>query len=305
MLVSLSVAVLSQRDQQQGRCKANGRYDTLASLARREGLATAEPTRRLQLIPCQLGEQSIAIIDRDIQSNMQLVLGRFTDRRLEPNRISLRNKVVSRHHAVIYTQAGTLYIRDTSSSAGTFINHCRLSPPNKVSKPYRLMQGDIIQLGTDFHLRLEGLYEAVKLRVVLNEPPPPPPLVQDVSTKETIQEESEETCCICLYPITAMQALFVGPCQHAFHYKCSRPLLCHYPNFQCPLCRKVADLEASVVVSGDHINSNCNDISGDGEDPQRRRASKNDSSSSTNVSNNGRSGGDRRVSSTKIAAMQE
>lgn len=156
MLVSLSVAVLSQREQQQRRCKANERHDTLASLARREGLPPGEPTRRLQLIPCQLGEQSIAMIDRDIQPNTQLVLGRFTDRRLEPNRISLRNKVVSRHHAVIYTQADMLYIRDTRSSAGTFVNHCRLSPPNKASKSYRLMQGDIIQLGTDFHRAGQG-----------------------------------------------------------------------------------------------------------------------------------------------------
>lgn len=55
-------------------------------------------------------------------------------------------------------------------------------------------------------------------------------------------------CCICLYAMAPKQAFFIAPCQHAFHYKCARPLLDHYPGFLCPLCRSYADLEASVAI---------------------------------------------------------
>lgn len=60
----------------------------------------------------------------------------------------------------------------------------------------------------------------------------------------TIQE-----CCICLYAIAPLQALFVAPCSHVFHFKCLRPIVFqHYPGFSCPLCRNYYDLEASVAI---------------------------------------------------------
>ncbi|GJJ12867.1 hypothetical protein Clacol_007113 [Clathrus columnatus] len=59
-------------------------------------------------------------------------------------------------------------------------------------------------------------------------------------------------CCICLSSVTILQALFIAPCSHAYHYKCIRPLLeRHHPGFSCPLCRTFADLEADV--EGDSI----------------------------------------------------
>lgn len=64
------------------------------------------------------------------------------------------------------------------------------------------------------------------------------------STSSAIQE-----CCICLYAIAPLQALFVAPCSHVFHFKCLRPIVFqHYPGFSCPLCRNYYDLEASVAV---------------------------------------------------------
>jgi hypothetical protein len=41
------------------------------------------------------------------------------------------------------------------------------------------------------------------------------------------------------------QSLFVAPCSHVWHYKCIRPILNGptWPNFLCPNCRAVADLE--------------------------------------------------------------
>jgi len=48
--------------------------------------------------------------------------------------------------------------------------------------------------------------------------------------------------------IAPCQSLFVAPCSHVWHYKCIRPILNGptWPNFLCPNCRAVADLEADV-----------------------------------------------------------
>ena len=45
------------------------------------------------------------------------------------------------------------------------------------------------------------------------------------------------------------QSLFVAPCSHVWHFKCIRTLLNDhktYPQFLCPNCRAVTDLEAEV-----------------------------------------------------------
>lgn len=49
------------------------------------------------------------------------------------------------------------------------------------------------------------------------------------------------------------QSLFVAPCSHVWHYKCIRPILNAptWPNFLCPNCRAVADLEADVEDLGE------------------------------------------------------
>ena len=49
------------------------------------------------------------------------------------------------------------------------------------------------------------------------------------------------------------QSLFVAPCSHVWHYKCIRPILNGptWPNFLCPNCRAVADLEADVEDPGE------------------------------------------------------
>lgn len=45
------------------------------------------------------------------------------------------------------------------------------------------------------------------------------------------------------------QSLFVAPCSHVWHFKCIRPIVNDpklYPQFLCPNCRAVADLEADI-----------------------------------------------------------
>lgn len=69
----------------------------------------------------------------------------------------------------------------------------------------------------------------------------------------TAEDPRVEECCICLFAIAPLQALFVAPCSHTFHFKCCRPLLQHYPGFQCPLCRSYSDLDASVAIETDEV----------------------------------------------------
>jgi len=65
------------------------------------------------------------------------------------------------------------------------------------------------------------------------------------NTKEEDKLSSVE-CCICLNTLAPYQALFLAPCTHCFHYKCVHPLLGGGIMFLCPLCRQVANLEATV-----------------------------------------------------------
>ncbi|KAJ7157579.1 SMAD/FHA domain-containing protein, partial [Mycena crocata] len=70
--------------------------------------------------------------------------------------IFFKSKVVSRAHAEVRVEQHAsgaspprFFIRDTKSSAVTFLNHKRLSPANKESHSYELKDGDILQLGVD------------------------------------------------------------------------------------------------------------------------------------------------------------
>ncbi|GAA6018530.1 hypothetical protein JCM11491_006436 [Sporobolomyces phaffii] len=74
--------------------------------------------------------------------------------------------------------------------------------------------------------------------------PTPPTAAQQAAAAASITD-----CCICLYPVTVCQALFIAPCSHVTHFKCIRPLVeQNYPGFCCPLCRTYADLEADVEI---------------------------------------------------------
>lgn len=197
--------------------------------------------------------------------------------RVDTGRIAFKSKVVSRGHAEIWCEAGgKVFLRDTKSSSGTFLNHIRLSAPNIESKPFQIKDGDVVQLGVDYQGGTEEIYRCVKMRVELNRgwqrganqfnvnalrqlralqgsPLPDPVTVatskakSDAALPTNRQSLNVTDCCICLFSVTVCQALFIAPCSHVFHYKCIRPLLnLHHPGFSCPLCRTFADLEADV-----------------------------------------------------------
>lgn len=82
--------------------------------------------------------------------------------------IGFKSKVVSRKHCELWCKDGSWYIKDAKSSSGTFLNHIRLSQPNVESKPFRIKDGDIIQLGIDFRGGEEMIFRCVKIRVECN-----------------------------------------------------------------------------------------------------------------------------------------
>ncbi|KAF2734522.1 hypothetical protein EJ04DRAFT_466646 [Polyplosphaeria fusca] len=178
--------------------------------------------------------------------------------------VGFKSKVVSRKHCELWCKDSQWYIKDVKSSSGTFLNHIRLSQPNVESKPFRLKDGDIIQLGIDFRGGEEMIFRCVKIRVECNRGWQQAPNTFNKQTHQRLRAFAKKKdgdtasthtseCSICLMSIAPCQSLFVAPCSHVWHYKCIRPILNGHtwPNFLCPNCRAVADLEEDVEDPGD------------------------------------------------------
>ncbi|KAJ3417204.1 hypothetical protein HDV05_006410 [Chytridiales sp. JEL 0842] len=180
--------------------------------------------------------------------------------------IAFRSKVVSRTHAELWVSAdGQLMFKDVGSSSGTFVNRIRLSPSGKESRPHVVKSGDVIQLGVDYQGRQEEIYKCVLLKVFVSLKSRSRPRTQPARLKSALrallssmnpsaqnpQDSSCTECCICLSTLLPVQALFLAPCSHCFHYRCVMPLLGSQVMFQCPLCRQVASLEAGPGGDGE------------------------------------------------------
>ncbi|ORY04177.1 hypothetical protein K493DRAFT_206156 [Basidiobolus meristosporus CBS 931.73] len=194
------------------------------------------------------------IIETDVPEGTILKIGRFTEKAHSPLRIAFKSKVVSRCHAELWSTNGQYFIRDIKSSSGTFLNNLRLSPPGCESKPYLLKDGDIVQLGVDYQGGYEEVYRCVRMKFEFNHHGKMK-MENALKTLKSLTVDCEsgdncrkEECCICLYPLSQLQALFVAPCSHAFHFKCVRFMVATKPGFLCPLCRHFADLDADVTV---------------------------------------------------------
>ncbi|KAF7313987.1 RING-type domain-containing protein [Mycena chlorophos] len=242
---------------------------------------------RIRLVPHLDSRRSLRFdpIARDLRAaDSALRIGRFTDRSglglaavnaQSTNKIAFKSKVVSRAHAEVWVEEGTppkFFIRDTKSSSGTFLNHVRLSPANTESRPHQIKDGDILQLGVDYQGGAEDIYKSVKIRIEVGREwqsaanafntaalknlrtlaIAPDAAGGEKKKRKGLAASGIPDCCICLFPVTIRQALFLAPCSHAFHYKCLRPLLeAHHPAFSCPLCRSFADLEEDVEVEAE------------------------------------------------------
>ncbi|KAJ1547060.1 hypothetical protein HK096_004399 [Nowakowskiella sp. JEL0078] len=108
----------------------------------------------------------------------------------EPSFSSLKftSKVVSRQHAVIYVRENKVYLQDTKSSSGTFVNDERISFHGQESDPQEIKNGDIISLGED--CEVQGVVHlAVSMRISL-----PPFLISECveSTQEEFSDYSTD-----------------------------------------------------------------------------------------------------------------
>ncbi|KAJ3050198.1 hypothetical protein HK097_008833, partial [Rhizophlyctis rosea] len=200
------------------------------------------------------------------------------------------SKVVSRNHAEIWIKDGEVYIKDIGSSSGTWLNAMRLSPSGKESRPYPLKDGDVLRFGADFRDKPQDIYKSVNLRITLvsassimiQRKKTNPQRFQTAlrmllaatnpyaSTESKEEAEGSTDCCICLGSIGPYQALFVAPCSHCYHYKCVREILERSQMFQCPLCRQVANLTASVSMESlfDGTDDGEEDVKG-GDTPRK------------------------------------
>lgn len=224
-----------------------------------------------------------APVIRKLKSNNSISIGRYTEKNKSAAHapqgssapIVFKSKVVSRTHALFQcNEEGQWFLKDCKSSSGTFLNHIRLSPASQESTLMPLIDGDIIQLGMDYRGGTEEVYRCVKMRcefnkswqrkvnqfnleihkklknlaisnnndeVTLNNP------IGEALAKDELSE-----CAICLLKLEPCQALFISPCSHSWHYKCIRPIIVKsYPQFYCPNCRSMCDLETDIEDDDD------------------------------------------------------
>ena len=95
-------------------------------------------------------------------------VGRYVNNHpITEDMITFKSKVISRAHAEIWSVNGEVYIRDTKSQSGTFLNAMRLSEPGRESKPYKLKSGDVIQFGVDYKGATDDSARCISVRIEL------------------------------------------------------------------------------------------------------------------------------------------
>ncbi|CAI5760817.1 unnamed protein product [Candida verbasci] len=200
-----------------------------------------------------------APIIRKVKHGEPLLICRYTEKMKASSSkgssapIVFKSKVVSRTHAQLEcNENGQWFIQDKKSSSGTFLNHIRLSSANVESVLTPVCDGDIIQLGMDYRGGTEEVYRCVKMRCEFNRSWQRKVSQFNLEIHQKLKDlKLDDTnngeCAICLMKIEPCQAWFVSPCSHSWHYKCIRPIIVKsYPQFYCPNCRTMCDLETDL-----------------------------------------------------------
>ncbi|KAI8916527.1 hypothetical protein DFJ77DRAFT_460165 [Powellomyces hirtus] len=261
---------------------------------------------RLQLIPHSdvMGRPALGeVVERAFKEGMTVRIGRQVIKDGQPtvikgqkqpqeNDIWFASKVVSRNHAEMWVKDGQIYVKDIGSSSGTFLNKMRLSPSGKESRPYPLKEADLIQFGIDYKGKPDDIYKSIMVRIgfydqswVQNQRRKANPVrfrtalkmllaaanpFASVNNDQADDESAGTDCCICIGAIGPFQALFVAPCSHCYHYKCVHSLLAQSAMFQCPMCRQVANLAASVSTDDLFENASAADSGASAEGISRQ-----------------------------------
>jgi len=129
-------------------------------------LRAMQPTviPRIRLVPFN---SYFPIIEKDVLRTIKF--GRKKDETgNDPDFVGFDSKVISRRHAEIWAVNEDFYIRDTKSQSGTFLNAMRLSLPGEESKPFKLKNGDTIQLGVDYRGSIDNSTKCVSVTVELS-----------------------------------------------------------------------------------------------------------------------------------------
>lgn len=217
-----------------------------------------------------------APVIRKIKPESSISIGRYTDKNRaaahapqgSSSPIVFKSKVVSRTHALFQcNEEGLWFIKDCKSSSGTFLNHIRLSPASQELVLTPLVDGDIVQLGMDYRGGTEEVYRCVKMRCEFNKSwqrkvnlfnleihSKLKSLALDSGNQipDPVISNNFSECAVCLLTLDPCQALFISPCSHAWHYKCIRPIIIKsYPQFYCPNCRSMCDLESDIEDDDD------------------------------------------------------
>ncbi|MCJ1395407.1 hypothetical protein MMC18_008293 [Xylographa bjoerkii] len=163
-------------------------------------------------------------------------VGRYSERDGQPNPppnqpssapVGFKSKVVSRRHCEFWCSQGQWYIKDVKSSSGTFLNHIRLSQASVESRPFPVNDGDVVQLGIDFRGGEEMIFRCVKIRIECNR-----------GWQKSLNNFNLTTH-------KRLRALGKSEVK-----KDSDTASTHssetWPQFMCPNCRAMADLEADV-----------------------------------------------------------
>lgn len=206
-----------------------------------------------------------APIIRRMKPNEKIPIGRYTEKNKSAAHalqgssqpIVFKSKVVSRTHALLQSKPdGLWYLKDSKSSSGTFLNNVRLSQATMELDFWPVVDGDTIQLGLDYRGGSEDIYRCVKMRCEFNHSWQRKVNQYNLDIHERMKNLRLDTaegkrqaseCAICLLTLDPCQALFISPCSHSWHYKCIRPVIIKsYPQFYCPNCRSMCDLETDI-----------------------------------------------------------
>lgn len=208
-------------------------------------------------------------IIRRTEPKQSISIGRYTEKLKSAahapqgsnSSIVFKSKVVSRTHALFQcNEEGLWFLKDCKSSSGTFLNNIRLSAASQELTLWPLMDGDVVQLGIDYRGGTEEVFRCVKMRCEFNRSWQRKVKRFNLDIHKRMKnlgiepKEGEEfsECAICLLKLEPCQALFVSPCSHSWHYKCIRPIIIkRYPQFYCPNCRSVCDLESDFEDDDD------------------------------------------------------
>ncbi|ORZ24299.1 SMAD/FHA domain-containing protein [Absidia repens] len=114
---------------------------------------TTSPSSVIYTVVLQPFDSHFPVKTIEIKENTKCRIGRQSNAKTVPKPLNgyFDSKVLSRNHAILWSEpeGGGVWIKDTKSSNGTFLNGHRLSEELEESEPFELKTGDQIAFGID------------------------------------------------------------------------------------------------------------------------------------------------------------